>query len=288
MNITTRNFSTLGVCFWLAATIWCFSSFVAHASEIQKRFLVLKPLAPEERQMFLGTVHAGHLLSESFESAANGGETFTFLQDGVGKKMLLVSRVGAVVSVFEIIEGVSELQAGKKFDGFKHLSVGASVATSSIAARQGSHLLCHSAGAIGAGIDGALDLCNGISRHNWEKTAVGSVKTTVCILLVSSAAQPELAPVLTPIAFVTYSGAVIVDVAYENQEVIGETVYGTWGDTKDCAQSTCEFYSQSAKAVCRKAGKYCSSLKQGYDQQMGVVAMSVYESSQEIKSWLHL
>jgi len=93
---------------------------------------------------------------------------------------------------------------------------------------------------------------------------------------------------LVPVAFLTYSGAVIVDVTYENRELIGDTAYGTWSDAKDIVKSTSDFWGQTSAMTCSTTKKYCASIKQGYGRQMDALAMSAYERSQELKDWLHL
>jgi hypothetical protein len=157
----------------------------------------------------------------------------------LGKAGKVLTGVGVIGSVVQFHEGVQELREGKMVEGGGNLAGGAANGTSAIAALAGRAALSGSTMAIGAGIDGGIDLYKGIKEKNGEKTVVGSIKSGAAVAMGVgvAAAQPE---VVVPAAIV-YGGAVVGDLAYANRERLrhglNSAAWGLYNHTPEFAKN---------------------------------------------------
>jgi hypothetical protein len=139
---------------------------------------------------------------------------------GIGKAGKALMGVGLVGSGVQGYEGLQELKQGQTDKASLDIASSVANATSAGAALAGKVVLSGGAMAIGAGIDGGVDLYDGIKNSKPEKTISGTVKSGAAVAMGVGVAtgQPE---VVVP-AVIVYGGAVVTDVAYENREVICE------------------------------------------------------------------
>jgi hypothetical protein len=152
------------------------------------------------------------------KAAGKGAEEAAKL--GNGAKVL--AGVGVIGGALQGYEGVQELREGKIGVGSANLVGSAANVTSSVAALGGKTFLSGSTMAVGAGIDGGLDLYKGISEHRTDKCISGGVKSAAAATMGVglATAQPEVVVA----GAVVYGGAAIADVAYENREALGRGV----------------------------------------------------------------
>jgi hypothetical protein len=190
---------------------------------------VVEKSAEQEKDLITALISMGHCTHaylvevEDVSGHSNvKGRCLLILKPGekISSFTKMFKHVGLVAGVAQAYTGAKDIHEGKTDAGYVELAGAAANTTSAGAAMAGGLVLCHFTGGVGAGIDGAMDIYSGVHGKDAEKTAVGSVKCTVCILMTTSAVQPELAPVLIPIATVTYMSAIGIDVLYENRAVI--------------------------------------------------------------------
>jgi hypothetical protein len=131
-----------------------------------------------------------------------------------------------------------------------------------------------------AGIDGGVDLYDGIKNNSPEKTLSGTVKSGAAVTMGVGIAtcQPE---VVVPAAIV-YGGAVVTDVAYEHREAIGDAVYATSEATKELANNI-YLKERSGFSV---ASEICANATTPMRGKIDGTASIIYERGQQLHDWL--
>jgi len=194
---------------------------------------------------------------------------------GIGKAGKALVGVGLVASGVQAYEGVQELKHGQTGKGSLNLAGSTANATSAIAGLAGRRLLSGATGAVGAGVDGAIDIYSGIKNNDSEKLSVGGVKSAAAIAMGVGAAtgQPE---VVVPAAIV-YGGAVVTDVAYENREVIGDTVYAASETAKEAAVEGYENTKSKLSTASEITVDTCVNATDAIRGKLNETALTVYD-----------
>ncbi len=241
------------------------------------------PLADSQQRTMTQLIEAGRCAHESLVAMNSVNLPANGKLSTVTK---LCKPFGLVAGAVQGVSGAKLLSKGNVGEGGLELTGATANTISTCAAYAGQAGLCQIAGAAGAGIDGAMDIYDGVESGCQEKVVVGGFKSTASAMLLTSAVQPELAPILVPVGTVTYVGAITADVAYENQDVICETV-GNLADTTD------EYYeSAKSSAMDEASGAVVRSkvvvadVKDVVSSKISNAAATVYESSQQLQNWL--
>jgi hypothetical protein len=204
----------------------------------------------------------------------------------MAKPIAVLSSVGIVASAAQAYQGVTHIKSGDRVVGGLCFVGSAANAASVVAGISGRALLRHTAGIAGAGIDGTIDIYTGFRKNDNEKLAVGGVKYAAQTLMIISVAQPETAPVLVPLGAITYGGAIATDMVYENQEIIGQTVYDISEKSKLIASSGYVATKASVKTACGLSVATCANATENLRGNLEDTALIVYERSKAIHDWL--
>jgi hypothetical protein len=202
------------------------SGGIATGLEIEKNYPITRDaikLAKQSLAETAGTATASSLANQQTRTVTVSAEGST------GKKLAPtrifakvpckgLGAVGAIASIVQLHDGVQELKAGKPVEGSANLVGGAANATSAIAGLAGRVVLSGGAGAVGAGIDGAVDVYHGIKNGDVEKTAIGSIKSAAAITMGAGVATVQ--PEIVVGGAIVYGGAVVTDVVYQDSGAI--------------------------------------------------------------------
>jgi len=241
------------------------------------------PLANGQQKTITQLIEAGHcahdgLLAMEPANLPANGKLATFTK--------LCKPVGFVAGAVQGVNGAKLLREGNAGEGGAELTGATANTISACAAYAGQAGLCQIAGAAGAGIDGAMDIYDGVESGCQEKVVVGGFKSTASAMLLTSAVQPELAPILVPVGTVTYVGAITADVAYENQDVICETVGNVADTTDEYYESAKSSAMDEASGAVVRSKVVVADVKDVVSSKINDAAETVYQSSQQLKDWL--
>jgi len=194
---------------------------------------------------------------------------------GIGKAGKVLAGVGFVASGAQAYEGVQELEHGQTSKGGLNLAGSTANAASAVAGLVGRAVLSGAAGAVGAEVDGAIDIYSGIENNDSEKLSIGGVKSAAAFAMGvgTATAQPEV--VFS--AAIVYGGAVVTDVAYENREVIGDTVYSASESAKEAAIDGYETTKSKLSTASDVAAVTCASATDKIRGNLNETAKSVYD-----------
>ncbi len=193
-----------------------------------------------------------------------------------GKVLTVVALVASPIQAYD---GVKEIQQGESVKGTLNLAGSAANATSAVAGLAGRGLLSGGAGAVGAGVYGAIDIYTGVKNKDAEKISVGGVKSAAAIAMGVGTAtgQPE---VVIPAAIV-YGGAVATDVVYENREAIGETLYVASESAKESAANGYKKSKQCLSNTTDLTVEACARATESIRGSLNETAMVAYDYTPE-------
>ncbi len=134
-----------------------------------------------------------------------------------------VAAVGIITGPLQIHEGIQEIRAGERVVGSGHVAGGAATVGAAGAALSGATVLCVGLLAAGAGIDGGVDLYQGIQTTNTTRMVIGGVKCVAAGAMAAGLATGQ--PVLILAGGLVYVGVVVGDTlqqihAAEQQRIV--------------------------------------------------------------------
>lgn len=196
---------------------------VAEYRKMQSR---LKPLGRTFGQLDQAIEDAALGATQAAKAAASAGKAAKSAESAgkLGKAAKVLGGVGVLGAGAQAYGGIQEIKAGETVKGSVHLGGSAANATSAIAGLAGKAVLSGGAGAVGAGIDGGLDLYTGISTGDTKKTVVGSIKSAAAVGMAAGTAT--LNPVVLGTSAVAYGGVVVGELVYDNWDTIAEGTRG--------------------------------------------------------------
>lgn len=201
------------------------------AAEYRKMQSRLKPLGRTFGELDQAIEDAALAARQATKVAADTSKAASIAEDAgklskVGKVLGVVGVVGAVSQGHQ---GVEEIRQGDVVKGAVNLTGATANLTSAAAGLAGLARLSGGAAAVGAGIDGATDLHDGINTGNGEKTAVGGVKVAAAGTMAYGTAT--LNPVALAGGALAYGGAV----AYDNRDALASATKKGFISSEDWA-----------------------------------------------------